>query len=142
MSLDAIKFSRTVDVDVITNAVRQRRKELLCGATDIPFKYRFACAEVAECSEIDSLIFIEGKCLSLRETIDPIAQYTEGLRANLTHRIRLGNIGRLRRAETDGEATCHFMYKGRMLDFKGIGPGRNWIGIDLFLCVEMAKTLP
>lgn len=38
MNLDAIKFSKTVDVDLISQAISLRRKELLCGSLDIPFK--------------------------------------------------------------------------------------------------------
>lgn len=34
------------------------------------------------------------------------------------------------------------MFQGRMYDYKSAGWGRNWMGVDLFLCVEMAKTLP
>lgn len=51
--------------------------------------------DVMNCHEIDELLHAEGKCLSLRESVDPSAMYTASLRMNLLEDVRLGNIGRL-----------------------------------------------
>ncbi|KAH7724296.1 zinc finger protein [Aphelenchoides avenae] len=143
MSLDAVKFPPHVDAELVNRAIMHRRKELISGAHDTPFKFSLLCHGSLECHEINELLHAEGKCLTLREAVEPSAMYTANLRSNLLEDVRLGNIGRLQQKPPPGrEVKVEYILNGHVYEQKAVGSGRNWLGIDLVFGVEVAKTLP
>ncbi|KAH7703019.1 zinc finger protein [Aphelenchoides avenae] len=143
MSLDAVKFPPHVDGELVNRAIMHRRKELISGAQDTPFKFSLLWPGSMDCHEINELLHAEGKCLTLRETVEPSAMYTANLRSNLLEDVRLGNIGRLQQKPPPGrEVKVEYIFNGQVYEQKAVGSGRNWLGVDLVFGVEVAKTLP
>ncbi|KAH7719794.1 Nuclear hormone receptor, partial [Aphelenchoides avenae] len=95
-----------------------------------------------ESQEIDSLVRIESKCRSLRELVDPEEYYSQSLRFNLDSPFRLNNVEKLQKQGDENIEKRIFPFNGEVLDYQSMGFGRCWLGIDLFLCVEVFKSLP
>lgn len=109
MNAVAVKLPPKADIEGILHAMSNRRDELIAGSVK-PFRvsrrvsqvrtnrafFKFACVGhgVADCRELESLLYIEARCMQLREPCDPLPLYSQGLRENIEATIQLGHIER------------------------------------------------
>ncbi|KAH7721788.1 Nuclear hormone receptor [Aphelenchoides avenae] len=139
MNLEMMKFPASYDVYQAATAIAHRRKELLLGKRSVPFSYHLPYQETAECRELDALVYVESRCHSLRQIIDPCDFAISTLRANISERCRLDKV---QMCSADSSSAPAFEFAGRKYDYKAVGMKRIWIAVDFFLFVEAAKTLP
>ncbi|KAH7714578.1 Nuclear hormone receptor [Aphelenchoides avenae] len=131
MNAQAVKLPADVDTTGLIQAISNRRRELITGTVK-PFRFTSATIGLVDSHELDALLYVESRCSELRALVDPLPLYSIGMKANLERPVQLGNLDGFRLQETGNTA----------VDFKPVGYSRVWIGIDLFLFVEVAKTLP
>ncbi|KAH7696958.1 zinc finger protein, partial [Aphelenchoides avenae] len=131
MNAQAVKLPADVDTRSLIQAISNRRKELITGTVK-PFRFTSSTSGLVDSQELDSLLYVESRCSELRALVDPLPLYSIGMKANLDRPVQLGSLEGFRLPDTSSSA----------VDFKPVGYSRIWIGIDLFLFVEVAKTLP
>ncbi|KAH7718251.1 nuclear receptor NHR-60 [Aphelenchoides avenae] len=138
MNVEAMKVPSQGDRDVLGRAITERAKALLSrqqqSITFTPEKSGWT-----ECKEIDALINVEARSSSLREQFDPWPLYSQSLKDNLERPVQLSNLEEYRVPIT---TIVRNMQTGTSMDMRDMGWTRVWASIDIFFCLEAAKTLP
>ncbi|KAH7706917.1 Protein NHR-36 [Aphelenchoides avenae] len=142
MNAVAVKLPPNADIEGILHAMSNRRDELIAGSVK-PFRFSCVAHGVADSRELESLIYVEARCMQLREPCDPMPLYSIGLRENIQATVQLGKIERFSVASEIPSDPCSASSPtSEPLDSKPVHSNRFWLGTDLLLLVEMAKTLP